>query len=914
MKKQITFLLISFFISTAFSYSQNRPIMEYDTVCSNTCEILSPNATTGFWTAYQQGASIPLIPQPFFSPSNTSPNPTVTIAAYSGLHNSIEFVWTDDGGTSNDYTILVVFARQPNASVGEVNQLDICGDCVSLNADTIGSGWANGYWVEQNLIGSWEEGNQNQPNVTFCGISLNYGDSAYVSTDFLWVMSNYGCRDIDTLHVTFYESNKPDAGSDNAVCGNTYLLQADYSIDASNNYTPTGEWSIYSKPLPSAEAVFSQQENNITNVTVSHYGIYQFVFTETNSNLPSCSQSDTIMIEFVETPVIFAGEDQHICGTCAQLECVSAGFSGFWLSAPVNFDSYSDPNTNVCVASSGGEWTFTWMESNMSMTNFSMACTSSDEVTITFYKIPTANIITSPTDSVVCGLYYDLLRAENPGSGITGYWFNNNPETEFEDRFDLSTGVTVSDYGYHNFYWIEEAGPIYAPGLCTDTAGPFTIHFIEKPIANAGSDTLFCGYSGYLNAIPSVGTGLWSNPSLENISIADQNDPNTLITSNIFNPGHPSTQYFNLVWTENNYNGCTDIDTVKVIFAKIPNSTIEIIPPKCFGEPATITAIEDSLQYYTWNFFNGIIDSSTTNNQGGKFENFVYWNSEDTLHSISLITTNFWGCQSPITIDTVYEPPVPDFNIIIISDTCMLGQGALIFTDTLGNNSFLWLDTVYGPSAGSYITTVYNLPTGEYDIRTSYLTPNMFYYSYYMSTFGTTSCIDTITIEVGSYNLFDLSCPEDIEITNEQVVQLITLPNLYPLGGSFYIDGIETTVFNTTNYDNGVYNVSYLYYDVSTDCHGVCNFNIILEIDVNVSQYKTEILSIFPNPATDCFTISGNNTTPFNVSVVDVNGKTMLEVTDYNGGEIKLNNFRAGIYFVKIQSTQVNVCKKLVVN
>jgi hypothetical protein len=913
MKKHLTVLLISIFSITTYSYSQNLLITDYDTVCTNTCEILAPSATTGSWTAYPNGGSTPLIPQPLFSPLNTNPNAIVTIGAYSGLHYDIEFVWTDDGGSSNNHTIVIVFARQPNASVGTVNQLEVCGNCVSLNADTTGSGWAYGIWISQDLNGSWEGGIPNHPDASFCADPFgSYGDTAYVTTSFLWVMANYGCSDIDTMWVTFYESKKPDAGNDNSVCGSTYQLQAEYGIDESNNYTPTGTWSIYSKPIPSANAAFSQQNNNFTDVTVSHYGIYQFVFTETNSNLTTCYQSDTVMIEFVEIPVVSAGEDQNVCGYCTQLEGITAGYIGSWTSSPANFDDYNNPNTNVCVASSGGEWTFSWLETN-SATITTLSCSTIDDVTITFYRIPTANILTNPEDSTVCGLYYDKLRAEPPGSGITGYWFNTNPQTIYGDEFDYITWTTVSQYGYHDFYWIEETGPALNPGLCNDTAGPLRVHFIEIPDANAGYDTLFCGYVGFLGAIPSVGTGVWSTSSTANVSFEDINDPNTQITSTIINTGNPTNPYFELIWTEDNTNGCTDKDTIKVIFARIPESIMNIIPPKCFGEPATIAATEDSLQQYSWNFFSGTIDSTTTNTADGEYENFVFWNSTDTLHRISLYATNYWGCQSPITIDTVYEPLIPDFDVTLIPDTCMLGKGGIIFGDTLSNNSFYWLDANVGPSPGTPITYVYEIPTGEYYIKTSYLTPNTTHYAYYLSTFGTANCIDTIQLEVGSYNLFDLSCPTDLVITNDAVFQLIALPGLYPLGGNFYIEGEEISEFDTDNFDNGTYNITYLYFDDNTDCQGICDFNITIEISAGVKQSKSDLFSVFPNPTADSFSVSGNITHSIEISVIDLNGKIALNVSDYKGEEINIKNLHSGIYFVKIRSSQTTVCKKLFV-
>jgi len=727
-----------------------------DSVCGVTYNLIVYNVTgEGQWTAYEGG--VPMSPAPLYSPSITNPEVTVTIGNYGGLYREIEFVWEETNKVQGVECIgtaskVVVFSKSPIASVGPIDESEICGNCNQFAADTTGSGWAFGTWIAKDVIGDWDDASM--PDATFCIDSLgSFGDTAHVRVPFIWVMRNYGCTSVDTAWVTFYQRPEANAGLDDAICGKFYELGAVFDISETTGYTPDGWWSTYSSPNPGTASIVNQEMDS-TDVSVSHNGIYEFVFRENNAFLPMCYDTDTVQIEFVEIPVISAGDDKDVCGTCTELEGTSGGFDGTWLANGSAYDDYTDPQTGVCQ-SGYGDVTYTWLESNQATTT-TLSCSAQDDVVITYWRVPTATILTDEADSTSCGLEFDRLRAENPGTGITGYWYTDNPSTTFDpSTFDVFVTTTVPSYGYHDFYWIEENGPALEPGFCNDTAGPLTIHFIEIPDADAGIDTLFCGFSGYLEAFPSVGTGVWSTPSAANISFEDINDPNTLITSDILNTGNETNPYFQLIWTEDNTNGCTDKDTIKVIFARIPGSEMDIIPPKCFGEPATIAAAEDSLQQYTWNFFTGAIDSTTTNVEGGEYQNFVYWNSEDTLHRISLIATNHWGCQSPITIDTVYEPSVPTFDVTLISDTCMLNKGGIVFGDTLGSNSFFWLDTTVGPAAGTPITTVYDIPVGEYEIATSYLTQNTTHYAYYIATFGTQYCLDTLLYEIEPIGMID---------------------------------------------------------------------------------------------------------------------------------------------------------------
>jgi len=312
-----------------------------------------------------------------------------------------------------------------------------------------------------------------------------------------------------------------------------------------------------------------------------------------------------------------------------------------------------------------------------------------------------------------------------------------------------------------------------------------TVIFAQMPVANAGGDTLFCGLTGQLNAISENG-GYWSTDYPEYLSFSDINDPYTQITSSVINTGSPTYPYFELIWTETD-EPYFDTDTVKVVFARIPSSEMQIIPPKCFGEPATIHADEDSLQQYTWDFYGELVDSIAPNNaMGGTYENFVYWTDEEETHMVSLISTNFWGCQSPINIDTIQEPLIPEFGTIIISDTCALGKGGIIFEDTIGSNAFFWIDPTVGPLSGTPITTVYNIPAGEYDIRVSYLTPNTVNYAYYLQTFGTANCIDTVQYEIETIGMIEA----EISISADVILEDLVAPeaNVIFINSSIYDD------------------------------------------------------------------------------------------------------------------------------
>jgi gliding motility-associated-like protein len=709
----------------------------YDTVCGVNGSLNVLNTVgSGLWAAYYNNQILNGVN---YANGASSSNTAVTIPGYPANEHSrtVKFVWRETNVANgvqckDSVATYITFSEKPVALIDN-DAAERCGNTIQLHA--IGSEWANRRWVSPYVQNPFDDPTSPDATVTIPS-PASFGDSAHVTYPFIWTVKNTGCVALDTMWVTFYQIPQANAGLDASVCGLETDLQAFWSIPASSNYNPTGVWSTIPIPYETADIENTYDPNS--HVTVSVVGIWKFVFRESNANNTSCYSTDTVQIEFIEKPIINAGEDQDVCGKTTTLAAQSAGYTGMWQSNGTSMQDESSPTTTVTSAGYG-TIPFVWMEYNG-------MCVSIDTVLITFWKKPQAVILTDVPDSTVCGLTFYNLRAEMPSTGITGYWYNTNSGVLFGDKFSNNTWVKVPHYGYYDFYWIEQSGPDLSTGFCTDTAGPLRIHFIETPIPNAGGDTLFCGKTGYLNAIPSSGTGYWSTPTEANLTFENVNDPNTYVEAAFTN--NSTTPYFNVIWTEDNSNGCTGKDTIKVTFARIPSSDIIIIPPKCFGELATISAAEDTLAKYTWNFYSGILDSSENNSLGARHLNFVRWSSIDTLHRISLVAESSLGCASTITIDTVYEPPIPDFEHIIINDTCLLGKGGIIFVDTLDSNIFRWLDPDLGPEPGEAIRTVFNIPKGDYRIATTYLTPNIQHDQYYTITFGTSSCLDTLTYTV----------------------------------------------------------------------------------------------------------------------------------------------------------------------
>ncbi len=544
-------------------------------VCGMGAHLDAINVTTGHWSAVIDG--VPALAN--FYPNNSSANVFAVVPYFPEHHSSVDFIWTDDSGPCSD-TVNVIFAKMPSAGVGETDIAEVCGNVYNLNADTTGNGWAEFAWNSPMVEASFSE--FNLPNTEVVIGPEAFGDSAHVTATFVWTVSNYSCAARDTIWVTFYQRPVAFAGEDDAVCGNEYILQAELSIPASGNYTPMMQWGIAGHPAGESADVSSINSPQ-ANLTVTSGGLWEVTLIERNSMLSSCYSRDTAEIEFVEIPVIEAGENFDVCGYCVQLPIFG---NIYWTSDCDLFISWEGEYYEACVTSYG-LYTFVAHEENQAIQS-SLTCEGTDSIDITFWRKPTAQILSEESDSVVCGLQFNNLIAEDSGNGIMGFWYNNNPATLYGDALSNSTWVEVPNDGYYNFYWIEDSGPLLMPGFCSDTAGPLRIHFLNSEPLFAGNDMSIVGYTFPLSANSDIDdpysecTYLWENV---NAVFLDSSSLQTLAYVTAFG------QYdFILTSSYVNMNTCIDSDTVRITFTNSSQQGIgseEMGGMKIFPNPTT---------------------------------------------------------------------------------------------------------------------------------------------------------------------------------------------------------------------------------------------------------------------------------------------------------------------------------------
>ncbi len=466
---------------------------------------------TGTWTTVS-GPGLP-----FFSNVN-SPTSIVQVSAT----GTYVFRWTEVNGECSDYDeVTVVFNEIPVANAGFGG-----GECDQDFTFTAVPSVGVGTWTYTGPGTASFSPNANDPNAT---VTVD----TYGSYTFTWTEDNNGCTDAASVTVTFDEAPTANAGAGGDECDLNFTFSGVGSVGI-------GVWTFTG---PGA-ATFNAVNSATSNVTVSNYGTYTFTWTETNGN---CVDVDQVVVNFYEQPLANAGAGGDECDLDFDFSGVASVGSGVWtqLNGPgvSTFVDDTDATTSVSV-DQYGTYVYTWTETNGTCTDF-------ENVTVNFYEQPVANAGVGGNE---CDLDFDLTGVASAGTGL---WTASGPGTAtFVSDIDAGTDVSVDQYGTYIFTWTE------TNGTCTDQAS-VTVNFYEQPVSNAGPGGDECDLDFLLQALPSVGNGVWSqNSGPGTASFSNTTSPTSVVTV-----GQYGTYVF--TWTETN-GTCVDSRNVTVNFYEQP--------------------------------------------------------------------------------------------------------------------------------------------------------------------------------------------------------------------------------------------------------------------------------------------------------------------------------------------------------
>ncbi|MBI5539109.1 MAG: gliding motility-associated C-terminal domain-containing protein [Bacteroidia bacterium] len=696
-----------------------------EVACGNSINLSADSTYPGWWTANSSNI--------VFSSSSSDPSPYVWTTTTTSSSFTVSLVWhVFDGQCYGTDTLSVTFVKLPHAEAGPTQS--VCGVLTQLGADTIGSGMSSGHWTCNipglSIIPTGSGTVQWDPNVSAATLGSGFFNSnSQHPVWFYWNAYNGPvCYSVDSVLVTFYQKPAANAGVDTTVCGLSYNLGGDWSI---NNHS--GIWSTL-LPAPGI-ANFIPTTAPDGDVTVTNYGIYDFIWKEMNQGNTVCYDRDTVRVEFKVIPMPDAGLDFSVCGLWAIISATPSVSGGYWsnTSGVAFYDvingTYTPsnaylPTTPIRYGSENEMITMYWFETLN-------GCTEYDSVNVYFGSIQDAVHLVDPADSTVCGPMYTLLNAQQPAYG-SGYWIDDIFSTTFTPSpvspspiASIDTG-SVDYYGYHNFYWVTVNGD------CRDTSDAVPVKFIQQPVANAGphywpglfgnnhqikTDTV-CGLNYQMAAVPSIGIGDWTSEDINVHFGGLQGPPNTPVyNDSLYMSGVGNYSVFNItgdrykefVWQEHN-EGCTDSDTLRLYFAPYPSGTFSTTMPACRHDSSMIIAttwplpghIDYMITNYEWSYPNGNLSPVIINTTVSDTI-YVSWPTGEQ-HNVTLITTNTWGCRSGIVTHQVIEPAPFNPSYDLTDAHCMDCNGEILLSTANGTHSnyytFNWIDTSFvNPSA-----------------------------------------------------------------------------------------------------------------------------------------------------------------------------------------------------------------------
>ena len=773
------------------------------TSCGQAAVLSADNTYPGFWTA-----SFPAI----FTPDITDPNASAWINNYTPLTSKVvTFTWHANNAICNSTdNVNITFFLPPHAEAG--NTQSVCGTITQLGADTIGCQLSSYYWSCNTPGVTINPTNVINPTVDASSVSNFFTDGSHLVNFYFNATSASGCTSIDIVSIIFYEIPNANAGLDTSICGKTYDLNATWNL-----INHAGLWSPL---IPSpGSANFVPVNQPLSTVTVSQNGIYHFVWREMNASNTSCSDRDTVIIEFKPVPMPDAGLDFYVCGKFAHICATptSGVTNGEWsvppgtafYDAPIDLPIHQVPTyqdsacTWIRYGSENEMITIRWVE-------FNGQCYGYDSVNVYFGSIQPAVHLVDPADSVICGTVYNLLNAQSPAYG-SGYWMDTVMNTVFSPSPTfLSPSATIlsSNYGYHHFYWIT------VNGNCRDTSECVQVKFLEAPIVDAGghywpglfglsshikTDTI-CGLNYHMGAFPSAGQGIWYTQNTS--SVFDSTGTNSTPLYNdslyinctgcysVFN----TPTYYQYIWQENN-EGCVNSDTLRLYFAPYPSGQFTTTIPQCRHDTSMIIAhtwpFPNNVDYgvvgFQWMYPGGILSPVITDPSASDTI-YVSWPTGEQ-HTVALIERSRWGCVSGIVTHTVNEPSVFNPSYSLTNTHCENCTGEILLSCANGSQpnyyTFYWIDPIFSNHTSlSQIGLCPNTPYGV-DVHGQSLSPD--------ATPGTV-CHDTVQIYfTGSTPAIQLVNPADSAVCGQTFTLLHA--QLPASGSGYWIDSSSGAVF-----------------------------------------------------------------------------------------------------------------------
>jgi len=735
------------------------------------------------------------------------------------------YEWTDEVGIviSNNSTISNVSVGNYFVLITDANNCQVLDSATLINTNTQ-------IVITQNITNVLCFGdNTGTANLTVIGgtspyqytWSPNVGNTQNVSnlvagTYIVSVTDNVGCIETDTIEII--NLNTPIIITTQNIVDATCFNGNDGSVDID-----------VSGGMPS---YYYNWSNGANTQDISNLYSNNYILTVTDNN--NCTETHEITVnQPLQLFINATASPENVCPTFSSTLTVSGALTYEWYPST----GLSSTTGSTVTATPTATTTYTVIGTDAT------GCTATTQITVTVYISPTISI-TGNTN--ICSGQTTTLT----GNGGVSYIWNT---TETTDNIDVSPTTNTT-------YFVTGTDA----NACTNT-DEHTVNVTQMPNANAGLDDEVCVLNYNLNATPSVGNGYWSVISGGNVNFSPSiNNPDATITVDY-------TNYYSLVWLEDNGNGCIDSDTVNILLTQIPTSNFTISNIPCFGNTATInyTGTGNPGCTYIWNWGNANVTTGI-----GMGPHYANWNT-DGIQTIGLIVS-LNNCAYTETFVNVLNPTALTSAITHTDILCFGGSNGNAAVEGLGGTppySFEWNTSSVNPS-------ISNLYAGLYTVTIT----------------DANACTIVDSTEVIEPNEFIISVTENQNICFGQTAQI----NISGTGGTepytYYWNGVPTNSNITVNTT-----ITNTYLATAVDANACASnlayttINVSTDITMSLLQNTKEICygdSVLVTPTTtggvEPFIFTNNNgdtihnpiyiypeqTNWYNISVIDACGNT----------------------------------------
>ncbi len=468
----------------------------------------------------------------------------------------------------------------------------------------------------------------------------------------------------DQLTITILQGPEAIAGPDQTICANETALLSGAIVQATGGLWTTSGGGSFDDPT-NLNARYTPSANDSPDSDTTTLTFY----LSTTGTTPCAVDVDTMRLKIAPAPMVDAGPDITVCAndTVKLSGSVENASGSTWSGGSGTFDTPNQINTNYF--SSPADTIAGAITLSLTTVASSFCKTISDDITITFAPVPSANVgpdITACADTSFIALNGSVNHANS------GLWFTNGTGTFSLSNASLNTSYfpsTTDTSAASVKLWMESTGN----GVCAATADTLNIIFTPIPTIEAGNDITTCAdaTSITLNGSLTVASqGIWSTNGTGSFDNVNSNTPVYTLSNDdrLLN-----TILFTFTTVDpglcNNYK-----DDVRVTLTSPP--TVDA------GFPLNVCAGDTAVQLNSTVSIAGGVKWSTDGS--GLFSNDTVTNpyykpsANDTASGtiiLRVVTTDNGLCNSVLDSVEISFTPEP---------TLVLGSDILVCADTSG--------------------------------------------------------------------------------------------------------------------------------------------------------------------------------------------------------------------------------------